>query len=320
VKASEKETASNREGDGMSENPLASGSDHKANFECNDRADDIAREGDDRPLTLACLQAHPVWQYMLKRFEADQIAAEGPSLEALETLQALGTIEYANWVKFNEKRRRVAWSQAAKRPRGEGWQPYTKPIRRAPAAKTEIVGPHSFETERPATTDDQAPKPSVENPTLGELADGQGENKNKSIETIKQRFGVDLTNSESRKLKGITVGHRLPNGLIAGGFLYGTRYSIKPGSGDVAQSVDVEVAYYKKETDTVPDKRDTNSFYEAFKVDNNGKMVKPDSHFEYHEFNPNQYAKMVITVKLFTGSADVGPIENGYKRLPGRPN
>lgn len=71
-------------------------------------------------LTMEYLQGHPVWQYMLKRFEADQIAASGPPLHEIEMCLGLAPIEYANWVKFESKDKRIAWSQAIKCPKGEG--------------------------------------------------------------------------------------------------------------------------------------------------------------------------------------------------------
>jgi len=94
-----------------------------------DGAEDGVPNYANRPLTKAQLEAHPIWQFLLKRFEAHQITANGPSLQKIEMSLGLAPIEYANWVKFNSKGNRIAWSQAVKRPKGEGWQPYTKPKR-----------------------------------------------------------------------------------------------------------------------------------------------------------------------------------------------
>jgi len=54
---------------------------------------------------------------------------EGDDAEAFE---GLAPIEYAksHWVKFDKNGRRIAWSIAAKRPKGSGWQPYAPPLRR----------------------------------------------------------------------------------------------------------------------------------------------------------------------------------------------
>jgi len=92
---------------------------------------DVVLNYADQPLTKAQLEAHPVWQYMLKRFEAQQIAANGPSIQEIEMSLGLAPVEYANWVKFNSKGKRIAWSQAVKRPKGPAWQPYTRPKHRS---------------------------------------------------------------------------------------------------------------------------------------------------------------------------------------------
>jgi len=125
----------------MTEKLMPNRPDENVNLAYDDGANNGAPDGEDRPLTLAYLQAHPVWQFMLKRFEADQIAAHGPSLQEIEAYQALRSIEYAlsNWVKFDENGRRIAWSQAVHRPKGDGWRAYTEPERRFKEGATHFV-------------------------------------------------------------------------------------------------------------------------------------------------------------------------------------
>jgi len=122
---------------------------------------------DDQQLTIAYLQAHPVWQFMLKRFEAHQIAANGPPLHEIEICQGLGPVEYANWVKFDQKGRRIGWSQAVRRPKGEGWQPYSKPKRRSKHTGTEPVGLEPQKDQRPTSGGDNKSGSTFINPIGG---------------------------------------------------------------------------------------------------------------------------------------------------------
>ncbi len=136
-----------------------------------DGAGDRFLSPDDQPLTMEYLQAHPVWQYMLKRLEADQIAVSGPPLHEIEMWLGPAPIEYANWIKFDSKGKRIAWSQAIKRPKGDGWQPYTKPKRQPRRGKTVPAGdvpqkdhPQATGPDKPAETQTPALKIEISQP------------------------------------------------------------------------------------------------------------------------------------------------------------